>query len=384
MFAESPIHEPKWSPDDVGSMGVRGMSSELFGTRDLRTAAAMVEASYPGLELARNLPFNELWEFFIATKFLYPEKLARLAPFMDEIKRTMNALLAANGDLLVTSILRDPHTALCGQVCALRTYQRTWSFQHLAGRLLPAQRLDTAARVTLALIYYAELRTEIEWFKMFFRPNNPWPSRVFGGFATLLSCPLTSQLRRFHYLTAGSGQCRPAPALRVRPAGSDELHFIGQWFASRDRNTDVMANDLEPPETELSTIGERFAAFGLTRRREVLVAERAGRITGFALLEVSSLGMNFSELTNAFTVHLVEDDDNESRLALALYARRRYEDLGRTVCIALDDGQDLSAFEAAGFLEAKEYMCWTFNRQHLPQFEEYLVGLFSDRRVGVA
>ena len=64
--------------------------------------------------------------------------------------------------------------------------------------------------------------------------------------------------------------------------------------------------------------------------------------------------MNFSELTNAFTVHLVEDDDNESRLALALYARWRYEDLGRTVCIALDDGQDLSAFEAAGFVEAKE------------------------------
>ena len=36
--------------------------------------------------------------------------------------------------------------------------------------------------------------------------------------------------------------------LRVRPAGSDEVNLIGQWFASRDRNTDVMANDLEPPK----------------------------------------------------------------------------------------------------------------------------------------
>jgi hypothetical protein len=301
---------------------------------------------------------------------------------MGEIRRTVAALLAANGNLIETVVLRVDG-GLSAHVCAIRTYARTWSVQHLAARQAPGQHLDASARVNLAISYYAELREDIEWIKMYFRPNNPWPARIFGGFARSINDPATSDFRTFDYLTASRPDGGVPPAgVQVRPAGPDDFGLIEQWFISRGRGVELGANDFRAAEAGLSTIGGRFAAAGLIRRREILVAERAGRPAGFAALEFSSLGMNFSELTNAFTVHVIEENDAESRVALALHARRRYQELGRTFCIALDDSRDLTAFETAGFAKAKEYSCWTFHRTRAQPFEEYRVRLFSDRRAG--
>lgn len=145
---------------------------------------------------------------------------------------------------------------------------------------------------------------------------------------------------------------------------------IERWFLSRGRTVELAANDLCGPEKFLQAIGLRFAAIGLTRRREILVAERGSRITGFALLEVSSLGMNFSELTNAFTIHMIESD-SEGCLGLAQMARQRYGQLGREYCVALDEGACIEGLESGGFVRMKVYECWTFHRCYIEQLAEH-------------
>ena len=122
-----------------------------------------------------------------------------------------------------------------------------------------------------------------------------------------------------------------------------------------------------------------YARFGILRKREAIVAERHGRAVGFALLEIASLGLNFSELTNAFTVHLL-GDDREAQGVLVRAAKHRYGQLGRTHCVALEEGEQLGAFESAGFKKLKDYACWTFHRTHLEAMEEYFVSLFGSRR----
>jgi hypothetical protein len=139
---------------------------------------------------------------------------------------------------------------------------------------------------------------------------------------------------------------------------------------------EAKANDLEPSRRGLEPLSQLFRSAGLERRRESLVAERGGRVRGFALLEISSLGLNFSELTNAFTVHLFEPDEDAHR-ALALAARRRYAEVGRPHCVALAEDEALRLFEAEGFVRVKDYACWTFHREHLVALEEYFATLFG-------
>jgi hypothetical protein len=351
-------------------------------TESQRATVGLVELSYPGVAVAHDVTFEEIWPLFIDSGFLYPEKVARLQTVMPEIQQTVRALLRSNGDLLSTVVLRTDGV-MDAHISVLRPYEQTWMVQHLAALPLTARKFDASARVTLALTYYTRLRSDVRWIKMFYRPNNPWPSRVFGGYAERIKDSTSSDLRVFHYLAAlMNGSQRASPSqIRVRAAEEHHLPLIGEWFSSRERTVELMANDLQPDRSRLDSLSRQFRNMGLDRRREPIVAERNGRITGFALLEISSLGLNFSELTNAFTVHLLEEDP-ETRLALIRTAKQRYAELGRSQCIALEEGDDLSAFEAEGFTKVKDYTCWTFHRDHTEGLEEYFITLFGSRRRG--
>src|SRR5262249_10126682 len=149
-------------------------------SRQGSSPAEMVERAYPGLEIARDVAFAELWQFFKDTNFLYPEKLVRLEPELTEIERTMTALLADNGRLLETVVLRE-NGVIQAHLCALRSHSGTWSIQHLAARRLSGRSLQATARLNLAIAKYLLLRPDVEWVRIFFRPNNPFPARLYGG-----------------------------------------------------------------------------------------------------------------------------------------------------------------------------------------------------------
>lgn len=337
--------------------------------------------AYPGVHVARNVTFEEIWTLFQESGFLYPEKIARLEPVLAEIQETNRRLIAANGESFATVVLKPPEGAATAHMSILRSHRQTWMVQHLAAMPLSARRSYTSARLTLGFTFYGQMRPDIVWVKMFFRPNNPWPNRVFGGFAKQLGQTATADLRTFHYLTGPTTgpAAAPATSVDVAPALPGELPAIAAWFHDRGRDAEVQANELTTEGVTLGSVSSMYASYGLERHRECLVARAGGLWKGFALLDISSHGLNLSELTNAFTVHLEDDRDQDTRLALILAARQRYKELGRPQCIALDDGDDLDAYYGAGFRSSKDYCCFTFHREHLAEMEAYFQDLFLAR-----
>jgi hypothetical protein len=337
-----------------------------------RSAALAVERNFPNIQVTRDLRLADLWRLYEDTGFLYPEKVERIRPSIGEIHRTIGTLLRAQGDLLETVTTRSDG-ALTGHLCALRAYRHTWIIQHLAAR----RRLGGAGALNVAIAQYAQARPDIHWLKMYFRPDNAFPRKVFGSYAESVPDPCRSDLREFHYLSAGGDRPAGAPTdVVVRRARPQDYRIVERWFASRGRVAELMANDLVDGECSLPTMSERFDAVGLRRRREVLVAERCGLPTGFALLEVSSLGMNLSELTNAFTVHPIQPDPITHR-ALNDAATAFYRSLGRREVVALAESPDLEHFSSVGFMRTKSYLCWTVHRLHLPGVLEHFKRIFG-------
>lgn len=143
----------------------------------------------------------------------------------------------------------------------------------------------------------------------------------------------------------------------------------------------LRADDLSKERLELREVEEAYAAIGLMRRREVLIAEQSGRPVAFALIEVSSIGLNFSELTNTFRVFaLDDDDDDEGRRALIEHARSRYAALGRNVALALAEPRDRELFESCGFRTTKQYACWSCHRATYRACYDYLARATEPRR----
>ncbi|MFN7919128.1 MAG: hypothetical protein U0Q16_03470 [Bryobacteraceae bacterium] len=338
------------------------------------------ESAYPSVHVARGVTFDEIWQLFRDSGFLYPEKIARLEPVLPEIRRSVRALLDANGHLGATIAVRHGD-ALDAQVSVLRWPSRTWCVQHLAARPLSARALYASAQVTLAMTRYMLVRRDVEYVKICFRPDNAWPARVFGDFARQVEDGVTSTLRVFHYLVAPPVLAAVPEEFRVRHASSAaDFEMVERWFADRGRRLEASANEYEAWRGGRAAFAGEYFAAGLERRRETLIAERNGAPAGFALLEMGSPGLNFSELTNAFTVHPLGDDDDAARHALAVAARNRYTETGRLQCIALEDSERLAAFAAAGFEAVKQYCFWTFHRSQIEPLEQYFLNLFSSRR----
>jgi hypothetical protein len=132
--------------------------------------------------------------------------------------------------------------------------------------------------------------------------------------------------------------------------------------------------DLSGSELHLTSITERYRKIGLERRREILVVSHTERLAGFALLEVSSPGLNLSEVTSAFRVFVLDGCAGVVAEALIRAARRRYLNLGRSHVVALVDDSMVPAFEALGFEHFKRYALWTWHRSLYRQFHDYLLG----------
>lgn len=344
-------------------------------TERARIANLIAHAERSDLQDGSGIPFADLWRFLVESHFLYPQKLATLD--VPGIARTMTPLLSRPNDLLKTTLVVDDN-GIQAHVAALRAYERTCILQHLASRPGGRGDLGRGRIMNLALIQYLEQLPGIEWVKIWFRPQNPWPARMFGTFARKLADPCLSRIRTYGYMVSCTDGARViAPEVTVRPALEADLVDIEAYFVAHGESVLIAADDLERDRLRLSNVTEAYRELGLERRREILIAERAGKTVGFALLEISSPGLNFSEITDSFRV-FPNGNDVDALRALVSRARERYAEIGRSRAIGFASGGELGAFEATGFTRAREYACWTWHRSLYQDFCEHVRRRESD------
>jgi hypothetical protein len=348
-------------------------------TERARLADAIVHAGQPEVVGVTGRSFQDVWDLFVRSGFLYPEKRKSL----DEaaVERTLNTLQAAPNGLFKGSLFaRDGQPY--AHISAVRAYRKAWIIHHLAATAPGRQRVSLARLLNLAIIEYLEQQPDIEWIRVYYRPENPWPAKTLGSFAKRVSDSSLSSHRILHYVRGATrGQIVPAdkPGLRIRAAEVADLQEVEAYFVSRRDNIALKAEDLCAPHLLMSGIAQQYEALGLERRREILIAERHGTINGFALLEISSPGLNLSELTSSFRVFL-RRPDSEARLALIAASRARYAQLGRSVAVALAESHELTAFTEAGMDATKRYATWTWHRSLYRQFFEYILGGLQKER----
>jgi hypothetical protein len=356
-----------------GAGGARcGVELIHLDARDrIRLADLLMRTRFPGLDDASKLSFDETWGFFVRSKFIYPEKAASLAPLMTAIRHTHEQLSAHPNRLSKAVICREGDQEVAGHLSILRVYSNAWLVQHLAA--LPG-RLG-GAQLSLLAAEFLEQNVDLDCFKAFYRPNNRWPERVFGGFARKVSEAQSLDLRIWAYFKLGFDLALPEDdGLEVVEAVGDDLSIVERYFSAREptglliRSEDLTANQLT-----LRPVDQLYRPLGLSRRRVVLLALDHGRPLGFALAELSSPGLNLSELLSAFRIFVLPGEDQRRvhaaliRACLPLYKRA-----GRPFAICLVPDEAAAAVSALGLSLTKRYTCWTCRRELLPRFFDHV------------
>ena len=330
----------------------------------------LAKATRPRMGGASDVSASTLWQFFHDSGFLYPEKLESLS---EEVAAdTLSKLLAAPPSLTHSFVYRTRDNQIGAHMSAIKVYPRTWELQHLAGRQNASVSL-MVPELILGVSEYMEQLEDIDWCRMFFRPNNGWPAYAIGDYVARLGTQESADISQYAYLVLESERLVPGagpPGMEVRSYEDDDAPHIADHFLARGKVTLMQSLGLNPDDIDLHSVDHEYAEIGLGRKRELAVAADTAGFRGFSLMEFSSMGLNLSELTSSFTVTCAEGD-TDALLALARGAVRRYHVNGHRRAICLADDWQVDALGQLGFVRTKDYTCVTWPRRFYRRFHQH-------------
>ena len=344
----------------------------------MRLANFVMRLRYPTVDDGSDVAVDELLDFFRATGFLYPVKEELLAPVMDEVRQTVENSYARPSDVFKAVVSRENGT-LIGHVSGIRAYRQTWMPTHLAA--LPTKHVGHL--LNLGAADYFLQTADFEYFKIYFHADSKWPARIFGGFARMQRDPTQSHLRGYRHVMLSTEPSTAAPpvGIDVMEASHEELGIVERHFVTREPGLILRADDLTRQALRLSELNKSFAEIGLYRRRRVLMAMRRNTCLGFALVEMSSAGLNLSEALSAFQIFVTDEghaEDENVRRALLHAVLPIYRNAGRTQARGLIAPSDVAVYQRMGLpINDEQWMCWTYHRRVCPRFCDYVDRVFE-------
>ncbi|PYU76268.1 MAG: hypothetical protein DMG49_01610, partial [Acidobacteria bacterium] len=215
------------------------------------------------------LSVSEIFELYERTGFLYPDKAARLLPHLEQVRENWRRMLRGGDSLLYVLTAGDKKSGRAS-IAVWRTTHYGWTSQHLVSENNPV----ASRAVMLAGTAASILRGVDESHQNWFRPENRFPSRVFGS------------------LPSG-GRVRIVP---YDPSHEEALSLI----ASVARGSIYVAAEQLTTDPELTEVDQLYREVGLRRTRRVWLAYREYKDEpiGAAIVYRGPLGLNFSYIEN--------------------------------------------------------------------------------------
>lgn len=270
------------------------MPLDAFDQKTLKTLPRLseVHASY-GVEV-NALTINQLFALYERTGFLYPGKAARLTPHLGQVRENWRRMLRG-GESLLYVISAGNEQSGRASIAVWRTTHHGWMSQHLVSENNP---LGSRA-VMLAGTAASILRGVDESYQNWFRPENRFPSRVFGSMVQTIGTSLSSVQQHMYFALSRKLTLPAAGGIRVVPYDASHKEALCELARISRGNIYVTAEELAL-DVELKAVDELYRNVGLRRTRQVWLAYPEGRNEpiGAAIAYRGPLGVNFSFLEN--------------------------------------------------------------------------------------
>lgn len=240
------------------------------------------------------LTINQLFALYERTGFLYPGKAARLTPHLGQVRENWRRMLRGGESLLYVLTSGDEREGRAS-IAVWRTTYRGWMSQHLVSEHNP---LGSRA-VMLAGTAASILRGADESYQNWFRPENRFPSRVFGSMVETIGKTLSSVQRHLYFSLPRNLSLSDAEGVRVVPYDPSHKEALATVAQASRGNVYLTAEELLA-DVELKAVDELYRSVGLRRSRRVWLAYqgRKNEPVGAAITYRGPLGANFSYLEN--------------------------------------------------------------------------------------
>ena len=350
-------------------MAILDMSIEDHG----RLSALLHHAKDDRFYFCNRIDMDALWNFFFDSGFIYPKKYVFLEANKEKIKAVYKKLYTQNQKIARHFIYQDKDRIL-GHLAMIRFYGNTWLIHHHAADRSVSLKagiavLDQIGRFINDSHNFYSIRMNYAF--CYFRPENKFPNRVFGGVFKNIKDPKGCSLDTFAYFHCRktsndeSGLDKPWDLMEAQPEDLVELRNFYEFSSGG-----IMLDAMELNEGDaIDELSMEYQQLGLRRERHVFSLKRIGKLKAIAIVNISDVGLNLADLTSNIKIIVVDSSElTKDILFLALsQLSKKFEQDEIPVLV-----YPVSYVEKNSIPYEKLYNLWTLNMQYTDHYFKYL------------
>jgi len=350
-------------------MAILDMSIEDHG----RLSALLHHAKDDHFYFCNKVDMDALWNFFFDSGFIYPKKYVFLEANKEKIKAVYKKLYTQDQKIARHFIYQDKDRIL-GHLAMIRFYGNTWLIHHHAADRSVSLKagiavLDQIGRFINDSHNFYSIRMNYAF--CYFRPENKFPNRVFGGVFENVKDPKGCSLDTFAYFHCrkiSNDESELEKPWDLMEVSSEDLLELQNFYEFSSGGIMLDAMELNEGDA-IDELSMKYQQIGLKRERHVFSLKRIGKLKAVVILNISDVGLNLADLTSNIKIIVVDSSEvTKDILYLALsQLSKKFEQDEIPVLI-----YPVSYVENNSIPYEKLYNLWTLNMQYTDHYFKYL------------
>jgi hypothetical protein len=329
--------------------------------------------------ICNKVDLDALWGFFFESGFIYPDKYAYIEANKDRIKNVYEKLYTQSPSIARHFIYQEKGNIL-GHMAMVRFYEDAWLIHHHAAK---KSALNKAGLIVLKQIghfindSYRLNSIHLKHVMMYYRPNNRFPSRVFGGACQQIDDPKCCSVDAFayvHFPAAPGPVAAIAGPWELNPAQPEDLAELQDFYEYGSGGLMLNALGLDPDRIGRTELEEEYRRLGFKKDKHLFALKADGQLKAIILVNITDFGFNLSNLTNCIKFIVVDPEglsgDIFKKVIFKLNEKYPFEEL--TVLV-----NPVSFAETIQLPFEKIYNMWIMNTRFSDPYFRYLKRLLK-------
>lgn len=327
--------------------------------------------------VCNTVDLDALWNFFFEVGFIYPKKYTFIEANKVQIKAIYKKLYTESPSIARHYIYQE-NGRILGHMAMIRFYHRAWLIHHHAANTNVSNK---AGLVVLSQIsrYVNEVHNiyshHLDYVYCYYRPENKFPERVFGGVSRNIKNPKGCSLDTFayfHFHNRFNNELDMHEPWHLSETQAGDLAELESYYEDASGGLMITALDLEPDTLSIDDVADEYRRHGFKRERHLYSLKKDGKLKAIAMINLSDIGLNMSDLTHCAKIIVTDPNDlPKSTLYLMLSLLfEKYEQKEMPVLL-----YPTSYGENESISHEKLYTMWVLNLQNLDDYFRYLTRL---------
>ncbi len=284
---------------------------DIDAVEHMELLSLLQQVKNPDTYVSNQVDVDTLWDFFFETGFIYPQKYASLVGNKDKFKETYTKLYNQQPKI-ARHFIHMEHNCILSHVAMLRLYEKTWCLHHHAA--LNGKRKSGLIVLDYLCDFINDTHSiesaNIHYTTGFYRTTNKFPMKFYGGATEYLNNPKACSIDDFAYFNFEAMPVDDGDETgcwKLATTSKGDLEDLQGCYEKKSGGLLLDAFDLTPENMGINTLSDEYSKSGFKREVHHLSIKKNGELKAVLAVNRTDVGLNFSDLTNALQMYIVDD-----------------------------------------------------------------------------